>query len=361
MNNNENKTENDSANHDAVENSSKVLSSQVFSSRVFIHVGYPKSASTTLQKHLFDKHPQINSLSTYPTGNVGTDSLEINPECAFLSDRQLRDFYYQLTTLDPIDYAKHAPEDLYKHLFAQYVDSDKVALDKVTLLSSERFTDVLFSYDSIQDKALRLKQIFPHAKIILVLRNQFNIIASQYRDHPFNPRCVRIGRPVSINRWVEIALQDPLVKYANSLNYYETAKCYADLFGKENVGIFLFEEMVTDLARYANRLSEFMGIDPDQTALCLGGKHENLTVSHRYNVYRKLVRRGLPNIETISFLPQSVQRLALNYLQQGPKKKHSLNPEMTALVQRYFSEPNRKLRDEFNVNVSDYNYPLLCE
>lgn len=325
------------------------------SSPVFIHVGYPKSASTTLQKHMFDKHPQINSLSTYPTGNVGKDSGEINTECAFLKDQRLQDFYYQLTTFDPTDYAEYVQTDTYKKLFADYADAGKAML-----LSSERFTDVLFSHDSIRDKALRLKQIFPDAKILIVLRNQLNIIASQYRDQPFNPRCVRIGRPVSIERWVDIAFQDPLVKYANSLNYYETVRCYSALFGKENVGVFLFEEMVDDLPLYAQRISEFIGIDSAQTALCLGGKHENSTVSHRYNTYRKLVRRGFPKVEKLSFLPKRIQRAIVHYLEQGPKKKHAMSSEMTSLVCRYFSESNQKLQQEFDVNLSKYNYPTLA-
>lgn len=324
-------------------------------SPVFIHVGYPKSASTTLQKHLFDKHRQLNSLSTYPTGNIGQDTPEMNAECVFLKDQRIQDFYDQLTTLDPMDYAACEPADAHTQLFVDYADPDRAMV-----LSSERFTDVLFSHDSIVDKAQRLKQIFPAAKILIVLRNQLNIMASQYRDQPFNPRCVRIGRPVSIDRWVEIALQDPLVKYANSLNYYETVRCYAALFGRENVGVFLFEEMVDDLPAYAQRLSEFMGIDAAQTAECLGGKHENSTVSHRYNTYRKLVRRGLPKVEQLAFLPRPLKSGIVHYLQQGPKKKHAMSAETTSRVYRYFGESNRKLQQEFDVNLSQYDYPYTA-
>ena len=186
--------------------------------------------------------------------------------------------------------------------------------NKTTLLSSERFTDVLFSYDNIEDKANRVKRVFPEARILIVLRNQLNIIASQYRDHPFNPRCVRIGRPVTIDRWIKIVLQDPLVKYANSLNYYETIKCYANLFGRERIGIFLFEELVSDFEVYAQKISTFLNIDSDTTATCLSGKHENLAVSQRYNLYRKMVRRGLPRVESFPCQTRYLQKSILDFL-----------------------------------------------
>ena len=51
--------------------------------KIFFHVGFPKSASTTLQKQLFDKHSKINYLGVYPTGNVGQDSDESNTDTLF--------------------------------------------------------------------------------------------------------------------------------------------------------------------------------------------------------------------------------------------------------------------------------------
>lgn len=50
--------------------------------QVYIHIGYAKAASSTLQKHLFDKHPKINNLGIYSTNNLGKDSSEINYRCA---------------------------------------------------------------------------------------------------------------------------------------------------------------------------------------------------------------------------------------------------------------------------------------
>lgn len=49
--------------------------------KAVVHVGYPKAASTSLQKHLFDRHPQIRNLGVFPTGNVGEDSDYINENC----------------------------------------------------------------------------------------------------------------------------------------------------------------------------------------------------------------------------------------------------------------------------------------
>ena len=46
--------------------------------RIFFHIGFPKAASTTLQKQLFANHPQLVNLGLYPTSNVGNDNFKFS-------------------------------------------------------------------------------------------------------------------------------------------------------------------------------------------------------------------------------------------------------------------------------------------
>lgn len=322
--------------------------------KIFIHIGCAKAASTTLQKHLFDKHPEINNLGIYPRGNIGKDSSEINSNCAYLKDENIRKFYSNLVSLDGIEYRYSGNIELYKIAIKPYVKSEQI-----NLFSSERFTSVLWSHDDITTKAYRLKELFPIAKIILVIRNQFNIIKSQYRDHPFDPRCVRIGRPVSLDKWIKIAFEDRLVKYFSSLNYYEIINLYSEIFGRDNIGVFLFEELVYNPNNFAEKISNFLGINPELSKAILNNKHENISVSQRYNYYRALVRLKLmPRLELLKFLPYSFRKDILDFLKSGKKKDYKINQNMQTLIHEYFAPLNNKLQEEYKLDLTSYNYPL---
>ncbi|MEQ8753389.1 MAG: sulfotransferase [Coleofasciculus sp. G1-WW12-02] len=322
--------------------------------KIFVHIGVAKAASTTFQKHLFDKHPEIHNLGIYPTGNLGKDSNEINYNCAYLKDKALRLFYSNLVMLDGLEYRFSNNIKLYEQAVKPCLK-----FDKINLFSYERFTSVLFSHDDIKIKAERLKEIFPNAKIILVIRNQTQLIISQYRDHPFDPRCVRIGKPVSIDKWIKIALDDQFTKYISSLNYYGIVTLYAELFGRENIGVFLFEDLVHCPDYFAEKISEFLGINSATTQSMLKNKHENLSVSGRYNLYRKLARRKfIPHLESLRFLPNSWTNYVSNFLKEGKKGEYKISPAMQAKLHEHFAPLNDKLQEEYQLDLKSYNYPL---
>jgi hypothetical protein len=322
--------------------------------KIFIHIGCAKAASTTLQKHLFDKHSEINNLGSYPTGNLGKDSNNVNYDCAYLKDENIRKFYSNLVALDGIEYRSCGNLKLYQTLIKPYLETDRI-----NLFSTERFTSILFSHDDLKIKADRLKEIFPNAKIILIIRNQFNMIISQYRDHPFDPRCVRIGKPLSIDKWIKVALEDRQTKYFSCLNYYEIINLYSELFGRDNIGVFLFEELVNNPNQFANRISNFMEIDPEQSQIILNNKHENVSVSQRYNYYRALVRRRLmPHIESLKILPDDFKKNILFFLKSGNKKNYKIHPTTQAMLHEHFAPLNNKLQEEYRIDLTSYNYPV---
>ncbi len=324
--------------------------------QICIHIGCAKAASTTLQKQLFDKHSEINNLGIYPTGNLGKDSNEINYDCPYLKNEHLRRFYYNLVILDGIEYRVSDNFKLYKESIKPLIKTDPV-----NVFSNERFTSVLFSHDDIKSKADRLKEIFPNAKIIMVLRNQFNMIISQYRDWPFDPRCVRIGKPVSLDKWIEIALEDNLTKYLSSLKYYEIADVYSELFGKDNVGLFLFEDLVSQPQKFAAQISAFLDIDAKETRTLLKNKHENKSVSHRYKVYRTLVRRKLfPSLDSpkLNFLPNIFKENVLLILKGGNKRNYDISLSVKTKIKDYFGISNKKLQDLYKLDLGVHDYPL---
>ncbi|MGV2831690.1 sulfotransferase [Myxosarcina sp. GI1(2024)] len=327
------------------------------SSKIYIHIGYAKAASTTLQKHLFDKHPEINNLGIYPTNNLGKDSSEINYKCAYFENESLRKFYHNLVMTDGIEYRRSNNIQLYKESIKPLFK-----LETINLFSNERFTSVAFSHSDIKNKADRLKEIFPDAKIIIILRNQSNIIISKYREWPFDPRCVMIGKPVSLDNWIKIALEDNHTKYLSNLKYYEIVELYSEMFGKSNVGLFLFEDLVYKPEYFAHKFSQFLGIELKYTQLAFRNKHENSSLSYRYNIYRMLCRKKLlPNLNSNKLdkiMPDYFKQIILDFLRSGKRKEYKISPFMQIKINNYFGKSNSKLQDKYKLNLSDYNYPV---
>ncbi|MCF8011405.1 MAG: sulfotransferase [Clostridiales bacterium] len=317
---------------------------------IIFHIGYPKSASTTLQKHLFQKHPEINNLGIYPTSNIGIDTNVVDNNCVYLRDNNLYDFYCNLVMLPSIDYFYSDNINLFEKYIKKYL-----CKDKINVFSNERVASVYFSHDDVKVKADRLKEIFPNAKILIIIRNQLDLIKSQYRDHPFDPRNLSIGKPVSLHKWIEIALNYDSVYFLNSLKYYELINYYANLFGKNNINIMLFEELVQSPEIFSEKMSEIMNIDKSTTYEILKNKWENHSVSKKYNMYRK-VRRNL-KIKCIGkYLPMSLKDKLLNNLKKGGREKLYISNYLYDQLCNYYSESNKKLQNEFNVKLKEYGY-----
>ncbi len=134
------------------------------------------------------------------------------------------------------------------------------------------------------------------------------------------------------------------------------------MFGKNNVGLFLFEDLVYKPKFFACKLSKFLGIDSEHTQLALKNKHENQSISHRYNMYRMLSRKKLlPNInsnKSKKIIPDYRRESILNFLKNGKRKEYMISPLMQIKINKYFGKSNDKLQKKYGLDLSDYNYPV---
>lgn len=324
--------------------------------KVVFHVGYPKSASSTLQKHLFDRHSELNFLGLYPQGDLGNFTKEINKDSLYFQHSELRSFHNQLTKLEGIEFYFSKVNETYKNVKNHLENS------KINVFSNEFFLSVLFAHPDRAEKAKRIKNYFPNAKIIIVIRNQIDIIKSQYRDHPFDPRNLYSNhKSVNIDQWVERDLDNPFINFLESINYFKTIKFYSDLFGKENVGVFLFEDLKDNLETFAKYISRFLEIDYKETFKLLKNKKENSGMSKKVNHYRSFrnnLAKAFPySLQKIDIIKKIDSKL-MKVLMKGKKQKIFMNDATIKKLKSYFEESNFKLEQEFNLGLKNKNYYL---
>jgi hypothetical protein len=314
-----------------------------------IHVGYPRAGSTSLQRNLFNKHSELNYLGVYSKKYEGG----------------LKEFYSNIIKLSNLSYRYSKTEELFKRVIEPYLEN----YNGVPMFSLEDFISSWYSDN--EEKAKRLKHFFPEGKIIIVIRNQLDIICSLYdhinfiilcdrqKNHSYGPLGPGSGDKIlSLDEWLRRSFLNLERSSLIGFKYYEIAKAYSELFGKENVGIFLFEELANDLDLFAKKLSGFIGIDFKQTKELLSQPGKNSSTTEKYMNLLKFKKRFLPFLKIKKIIPPALRKQLLQFLQTGKSKKSELNEHWRKELSKLYADSNKKLQDELKLDIGKYKYPL---
>jgi hypothetical protein len=207
----------------------------------FIHIGYPKAASTALQLGYFSHHPELFYLGPSTGGN---DSAYVNAEIKNAIEVDLRvvkDFGY-----DSVRIGK-----AFKSCHKLFQASGRERFG----LSSEALSFTMHHDIDVTQKAERLLRIFgPDTKIIIVIRNQFALLRSLYRNY------VVVGYCGTFQQFVTDAFYNKGRSFIHDFDYYKMHRLYSDLFGKKNVLVLPMEKLKSDQAAFCDAISDHLGI-----------------------------------------------------------------------------------------------------
>ena len=115
----------------------------------------------------------------------------------------------------------------------------------------------------------RLYSVFGSFGVIVTIRNPLTWIISQYlqhlRGHFINSNNPWMGKSpyIDLDSWLK-----KLVLSRNSLDelfsYRANIEAAINLLGKDNVGVFVFENLINDPSQYYREILDFIGIDISQ-------------------------------------------------------------------------------------------------
>jgi hypothetical protein len=205
--------------------------------RVLIHIGYHKTGTTWLQKSLFANHA---------TGYqwLGNKAPPI----------------WHLVLARPLEFDAGASRaDL-----APLLD-DVIGQGRVPVLSFERLSGHPFSggYDS-KEIANRLRDVLPEGRVLIVIREQSDVIASTYKYY------VRRGGACSVSRFLKppgqhearVPLFDP-----RHFEYHHLIRHYQALFGDDAVLTLPYDQFARDPVSFIVRIAGFAGRPVPQDVL----------------------------------------------------------------------------------------------
>lgn len=234
--------------------------------RLVLHVGYPKTGTTTLQRRVFPRHTDIDYLG------------KTIPDYAYCREG-LGQALQDLTT--STEWRWTGGDDLKRIVDAAMAETRK----PLVLLSSENLVHPASVSPSLV--AHRLARLFPAAEILITLRSQLGVLESFYRNHgAFSAYLYlaineeeRVTPPFEPDVWLDLNFRAPHKNILGVLDFDACIREYEELFGADRVHLAFVEELAAAPARYASRLADALQVQGEEFAALLGGHRDNVGLS----------------------------------------------------------------------------------
>ncbi len=307
-----------------------------------IHIGMMKAGSTTLQENVFARHSQMHNIwkPTYA---------EILRQSINLEDHELQ------------------VEDIQG--FIKKARSAAHEADKVLVASNEQITGL----PTLSLAARRVKEFFPDAKILFIIREQAALIRSYYLY-----QCRRLGGipgvparyadlPVTFEEFTNWHLPPDMneaghktqkfFQLAWRLKYASTIELYEKLFGKENVLVLPIEMTTQDPSLFAKRLGQFAEVDEKELQQLVVAPKKHESPNEQDLVYERW-RQKLPKIEFSKFIPfaSQIRNAIKSYAKNHALPTVVITDEIRQQLYTLYAEQNSLIAKNYDLDLECYGY-----
>ena len=325
-----------------------------------LHIGMPKTGTALLQR-VFARHSGLHFQGKRgDAANILTTAENAKDAANIWMTPQNAKFVEQIS--GQLDTKAH--EDL-AHV-AQTAVEEARALGRVPLWSKEGWSAGSPAWRL--QTAKNLEATLGPSRVILVLRHPHAFVESLYFQKLISAqlgrdgRVARPGRYFSLEQWLEANWGLSAHGALANLDYARTAEIYAEVFGTEAIGIFLYEDLKGDSAAYARALGAFIGVDSDEMVAHIPQEH----------VHPRLTEK---QIERIRYIDSSLLR-RLRFRLRSPVERArvlslkghqddrsapasaSLPTRWGDLISEFTADGNHRLMDRWDVSLVRHGYPL---
>ena len=294
-------------------------------SKAIIHIGYPKAASTWLQKNVF------------PTVKNATPVLKNDITRYFVET-----FY---TEFSPEKAKELLPES------------------ETLLLSDERFIGGMLTGGlngfAVRCIAERFKETFDEVQIIMVIRNQLDIIASTYAHY------VYYGGTYNFKKFYlnpEYYVIQKMALFSPHLyDYYKIYKTYKSLFGKDNVAVLLYEDIINSPSEFISQIETETGLYFDKEKINLaetntGKSYKDIQIQRIINRFLKLNLAYKHYF--VNLLRTRPEKIDVRFFKKEKNRTEKIIPEkLRKDIKSRFETSNNKLFELLGIDKAKYGYP----
>jgi hypothetical protein len=322
-----------------------------------VHVGYPKAGSTWLQSAIFNGSDSVFS----PLDQFGEES-------NFRYRKSGGDLFYNQ---NPIGETKIEVNPVQPGFFnAKQARASLEARTNpsahVSVLSNETWIGHPHSGGATSPEfAKRIKDTLPSAKVLIVVRNQLDMVISAYAHYLCrNDGLASLERFCELSHQTQIPSPNPLY-----FCYHGIISMYDEMFGQDNVLVLPFEILTRHGANaFTKPIYEFMGYSPPDNIERL----ESARNARDYTEYAVLRRLRCLNFLGTPTAANSGIALGFGGLRSGAvragqrlfsnRRAEALKDKDRAFVERtmgpYFAWSNRILQRRVEADLAALGYIL---
>lgn len=350
--------------------------------KVVIHVGYPKTATTTLQDNVFyelHKLEKINFLGKAFDGKVMTDKIEMVRSLlkALRCDEDSPSPFQVNTNLSSLE-----------EQFCQNEILSVRGLLKSNIVNILSIEGCLFVTPS---SGIKLKKMVPKAlktifddgkteiEILISLRTQGKLMQSYYVQAytEFFAKEKEFDTPSKLFFDHSQALKLKMGEYSEIFDFYNVVSWYSEIFGKENIKILLFEDLINDRDYYISQLAEICDVQGELINFYLENQKplnvqkrkdgEYVLRNYNYNFFIRMLLRLEKLLKLDKIFPKDFLKSntpSRNFFKNLFGKKEILEiPELTSdekkAIFEFYKKSNMLLVDQFGISaekLTKYKY-----
>ncbi len=315
---------------------------------LLLHVGLPKTATTTIQRELFACHPEV-----YYLGKIVNKSNKTRKFC-------LDKITYQILENILWELKKPLKKDNIRNLLKTKL-LPTVSPEQVIVGSWEGLGNR--SIENHTEMLTRAKNIFGGCRIMITLRNPINQIPSEYIQNLHGHFIKRNKIWLGLNTFVDIenwySKREKFIgRVSPLLNYSDCIRTSIELLGKENVGVFLFEDLQNNPSEYYRSICNFMNIDSDVGIALTEQKHLHGRISQRQIDYLCDIQSSIIIRLYLFFQSTKFRRNKFKAHKGGTSAKAILTEGLIEKVSKESRQGHRWLVENFDLPLEQYGYPL---
>lgn len=314
-----------------------------------VHVGLPKTATTTVQQFLFPRHPGIYYLGRW------------------IDSRRLFSREIQRMIL-AIRGGKATISEVarFRQQFTELRQSPPVR-NKVVVLSDESL--VTGSPDRRRRRAEALRNVFGPSRVMITLRRPEALIESLYFQKLANEQ-VDGRRPIgrrlahfTIEEWLEANWARSERGSLAVLDYARTIELFAAVFGKDAVGVFLIEQLAQDADAYYRAICRFVGVDEQQGLALVRDQRANSRLPQQTIDRLRQISESKFRSVLFRYSPRRLRRrmAGVDSDHVSSRQMRAYQPIPESWRQRVIEltrDGNRRLAKEFGVPLHQFGYPM---
>jgi len=314
-----------------------------------VHIGLPKTATTLLQQVLFAHHEGIAYMGKYPKR-----VLRRNGESYGSIDLLMRSIHRCARPDRKTSAHAAAVRD--------FVGRSQ-ASGRVPLWSSEGICS-----GGIRNRELRAKSFaafFGRYRTLIVLREPISFVKSMYlqklKEAQYRRRRDRLikRRFFEVEEWLAENWAERPTGALSNLDYAQTV----DVFSRysDDVGVFLFERLVSDKEAFIREICRFVGIDADRSIELISNQRRNPRLSQEQI---SKMRETYGNIFKRIFLNLVTRKYRREYFGMNQGKSQATPAEVVipeewrARIHEFAREGNRRLASQWRLPLAEYGYPI---